>query len=71
MCRPARTFAGSSYKLIRCIKAQEEFFARVRKIEPRFMAVFGAETESIFLAVYSGEPLGVVVKGFGHQTIQP
>jgi hypothetical protein len=44
---------SSPYAVIQRIKAQEEFFERVRKIEPRFMAVFGAETESIFLAVYS------------------
>lgn len=42
-----------AYAVLRRIEAQEEFFERVRKIEPRFMAVFGAETEGIFAGLYS------------------
>lgn len=42
-----------AYAVLRRIEGQEEFFERVRKIEPRFMAVFGTESESIFVALYS------------------
>ncbi|MCK1335759.1 hypothetical protein IVB38_06855 [Bradyrhizobium sp. 38] len=42
-----------AYAVIRRIEAREDFFERLRKIEPRFMAVFGAETDSIFEMVYN------------------
>jgi hypothetical protein len=41
------------YAVLKRIRNSAEFFERVVKIEPRFMAVFGAETEKIFAQLYS------------------
>ncbi|TQF27644.1 hypothetical protein UNPF46_30505 [Bradyrhizobium sp. UNPF46] len=43
----------SPYAVLKRIQNSAEFFDRVTKIEPRFMAVFGAETEQIFSRLYS------------------
>jgi len=43
----------SPYAVIMRIRNSAEFFERVVKIEPRFMAVFGAETEAIFQQLYN------------------
>jgi hypothetical protein len=48
-----RTTQLSPYAVLKRIEKSAEFFERVRKIEPRFMAVFGAETEQIFAQLYS------------------
>ncbi len=48
-----RTTQLSPYAVLKRIEQSGEFFERVRKIEPRFMAVFGAETEQIFAQLYS------------------
>jgi hypothetical protein len=41
------------YAVLKRIQNRSEFFERVVEIEPRFMAVFGAETEQIFARLYS------------------
>jgi hypothetical protein len=48
-----RTTQLSPYAVLKRIESSAEFFERVRRIEPRFMAVFGAETEQIFADFYS------------------
>jgi hypothetical protein len=48
-----RTGQRGAYAVMKRVEANEEFFERILKIEPRFMAVFGAETENIFTSLYS------------------
>jgi deferrochelatase/peroxidase EfeB len=42
-----------TYAVVRRIEANGEFFDRVMKIEPCFMAIFGAQIEAIFTSLYS------------------
>ncbi|RTL62157.1 MAG: hypothetical protein EKK42_32790 [Pseudonocardiaceae bacterium] len=41
------------YAVIKRIENHKEFFDRITKIEPRFMAVFGSETEQIFSRIHN------------------
>ena len=41
--------------MLKRIEAQEEFFEKVYKLEPLFMAVFGAKSDEIFSRLYSAK----------------
>jgi len=45
----------SPYAVLKRIDRAEEFFERVSKIEPKFMAIFGRETEAIFAILYGAK----------------
>ena len=44
-----------AYAVLKRIEAQEEFFEKVYKLEPLFMAVFGAKSDEIFSRLYSAK----------------
>jgi hypothetical protein len=43
---------GSFYAILKRIERNKEYFERVWRLQPRFMAVFGPETEEIFLKLH-------------------
>jgi hypothetical protein len=45
----------SPYAVLKRIGNNHEFFERVSDIEPKFMAIFGAETEEIFAELYDAK----------------
>src|SRR5262249_8630490 len=45
----------SAYAILKRIRSHEDFFEKVYKLEPRFMAVFGADTDEIFSKLYSAK----------------
>jgi hypothetical protein len=47
-----RRSQGSAYAVLKRIEAEQEFFDRVLRLEPKFVAIFGAESESIFMLLH-------------------
>jgi hypothetical protein len=45
------------YAVLKRLEQHEDFFTRIRKVEPVFMAIFGRETESIFKRLYEARTL--------------
>lgn len=43
---------GSFYAILKRIEHNKDFFERVWRLQPRFMAVFGPDTEEIFLRLH-------------------
>jgi hypothetical protein len=43
---------GSFYAILKRIERNKDYFDRLWKLQPRFMAMFGPETESIFLLLH-------------------
>ena len=41
--------------MLKRLEHHEEFFERVRKLEPKFMAVFGGDTEEIFSLLFGAK----------------
>jgi hypothetical protein len=52
---PLRKGQEVSYIILKRIERNGEYFDRVDKIEPKFMAVFGAETTEIFSNLYDAK----------------
>ena len=46
---------GGPYAVLKRLEHHEEFFERVRKLEPKFMAVFGGDTEEIFSLLFGAK----------------
>jgi hypothetical protein len=47
-----RSRRGTYYAIFKRIEGNKDFFDRVWKLQPRFMAAFGPETEDIFMLLH-------------------
>jgi hypothetical protein len=47
-----REAQGRGYAVLHRIDAEHDFFERVLKLEPRFIAIFGRDTENVFLLLH-------------------
>ena len=47
----------SPYAVLKRMQSSHDFFKRVFDIEPKFMAIFGAETEEIFAQLYDAKQM--------------
>src|SRR5579862_323348 len=47
-----RSNRGTSYAIFKRMERNKDFFERLWKLQPRFMAVFGSETEDIFFKLH-------------------